>query len=738
MSRLPNDDGPKLREETDFEEFYPNLSKETLIPLILPGISNEVDNGDDDQNNDNKQRLNEDNNNGHREHIKQLIVNGTVRLERINLPSHNYNFKKCKISIAQLNQRNQNPNLRIDKRSRRVVLPAKFEKNKTPYFTKFHVGTELEEKDHKLISSLCQISSNLHDFKTEYDMDEQDELYLNYLNTEHCRGKMQHHEFEIVMSVLETEWHHLEKKIPPRSVSSNVSEADHQSSTARVHFDLYGSDDGTGTSLDQKCAVCAGADSDSSNVIVFCDGCDVAVHQECYGVVFIPEGQWLCRRCLVSKNRKVNCLFCPSHTGAFKQSDTGSWSHVVCGLWIPELFFANIHYMEPIEGIDHINKSRWKLLCYICKQKMGACIQCTQRNCFAAFHVTCAKRAGLYMDFGGSSIAEIATNQFYRPHMLQSFCDKHSPPDWHDCSEGILKTRRYFADTNDAERPNGTLDNASVTSTTVSKNKWKTNRGTPIAPNIFAEKIRQILIFFQIPGAPQAAYHICKYWSMKRELKRGAPLVRRFDPSSYNMLDAQQLKERFQVTNVLLEDLARLQNLCDLVKKRTIISNNKRAAKRDTRKRIECADGYMIQSLILDKFLNSSHFSALQRAISDEGSLSGLQQLKNYRCKDLDTLRKDLYELFDSLENSSKSTRALSTNLRKAKDYLDDLIKSYNGFSVNEMLHKDFYINKKDILKSKERKWKATYFQEVEGVSDVEEFSENDNKTLKREFLDKR
>lgn len=43
---------------------------------------------------------------------------------------------------------------------------------------------------------------------------------------------------------------------------------------------------------DALCAVCGGGDSDkdSGNEIVFCERCDVAVHQKCYAVDVIPAG----------------------------------------------------------------------------------------------------------------------------------------------------------------------------------------------------------------------------------------------------------------------------------------------------------------------------------------------------------------------------------------------------------------------------------------------------------------
>lgn len=150
--------------------------------------------------------------------------------------------------------------------------------------------------------------------RVEYDMDEQDDKWLEAYNE--VRKSAGHQAitreiFEITITKIEKEWHALEKRIPKPNPKPPQTHRPRSSSAAAVNGEPQ-----AGEEQDSKCAICDDGDCENTNAIVFCDGCDLAVHQECYGVPFIPEGQWLCRKCQligrgipVSNFKVLNCKY---------------------------------------------------------------------------------------------------------------------------------------------------------------------------------------------------------------------------------------------------------------------------------------------------------------------------------------------------------------------------------------------------------------------------------------------
>ncbi|XP_030112211.4 protein AF-17 [Taeniopygia guttata] len=152
------------------------------------------------------------------------------------------------------------------------------------------------------------------------------------------------------------------------------------------------------------CCVCSDERGWAENPLVYCDGhgCNVAVHQACYGIVQVPTGPWFCRKCESQERAaRVRCELCPHKDGALKRTDNGGWAHVVCALYIPEVQFANVLTMEPIV-LQYVPHDRFNKTCYICEEQgreskaaSGACMACNRHGCRQAFHVTCAQMAGL-------------------------------------------------------------------------------------------------------------------------------------------------------------------------------------------------------------------------------------------------------------------------------------------------------------------------------------------------------
>lgn len=302
-----------------------------------------------------------------------------------------------------------------------------------------------------------------------------------------------------------------------------ISEAEFERIMDRLEKESYlESDRGSGLVVDEDavCAICDDGECSNANVILFCDLCDLAVHQDCYGVPYIPEGQWLCRRCLKSPMRNVECCLCPNLGGAFKQTDDNRWAHVICALWIPEVCFANTVFLEPIDNINQIPTARWKLRCYICKEeKRGACIQCHKPSCYRSFHVTCCRQAGLYMKISSCKYPS-ADGGSYMDVKKEAFCHRHTPPGGggmydEDAKKEIRKTRKRLA----VQRREFQAQDTAV----VKVDEDKLMKMTSIIGHRGRSKHRDIKL--------DCIKRIHNYWQLKRHARSGVPLLRRLQLS---------------------------------------------------------------------------------------------------------------------------------------------------------------------------------------------------------------
>lgn len=73
---------------------------------------------------------------------------------------------------------------------------------------------------------------------------------------------------------------------------------------------------------------------------------------------------------------------------------------------------------DDLEGIDtsHVPSKRWLSTCCVCKSNGGACVDCTEIGCKASFHVSCALKKDLALEFRKSRNGAIVI----------SFCPEHT------------------------------------------------------------------------------------------------------------------------------------------------------------------------------------------------------------------------------------------------------------------------------------------------------------------------
>uniref|UniRef100_A0A8C4X8Z7 Jade family PHD finger 2 n=1 Tax=Erpetoichthys calabaricus TaxID=27687 RepID=A0A8C4X8Z7_ERPCA len=312
-------------------------------------------------------------------------------------------------------------------------------------------------------------------------------------------------------------------------------------------------EEGLGIEYDEDvvCDVCRSPEGEDGNEMVFCDKCNICVHQACYGILKVPLGNWLCRTCALGVQPK--CLLCPKRGGALKPTRSGTkWIHVSCALWIPEVSIGCPEKMEPITKLSHIPQNRWALVCSLCKEHTGTCIQCSMPSCVVAFHVTCAFDHGLEMR------TILAENDEVR---FKSYCLEHSS----NCGSGNSKGDRSesrLQPTGGASELNGLqaapdkVDKSELEKASQRKQKLQELEEEfyrLVNPSDVAENL----------GLPDSHVDfVYQFWKLKRKSNFNQPLLAPKRDEVDNLAQQEQdvLYRRLKLFTHLRQDLERVNN----------------------------------------------------------------------------------------------------------------------------------------------------------------------------------
>ncbi|XP_045686896.1 protein Jade-1 [Phyllostomus hastatus] len=326
-------------------------------------------------------------------------------------------------------------------------------------------------------------------------------------------------------------------------------------------------EEGLGIEYDEDvvCDVCQSPDGEDGNEMVFCDKCNICVHQACYGILKVPEGSWLCRTCALGVRPK--CLLCPKKGGAMKPTRSGTkWVHVSCALWIPEVSIGSPEKMEPITKVSHIPSSRWALVCSLCNEKCGASIQCSVKNCRTAFHVTCAFDQGLEMK---TILAENDEVKF------KSYCPKHSAHRKAEESLGEGAAQENGGPEcppRSALEPFASLEQNQEEAHRVSVRKQKLQQ----LEDEFYTFVNLLDVARALRLPEEVVDFLYQYWKLKRKVNFNKPLITPKKDEEDNLAKREQdvLFRRLQLFTHLRQDLERVRNLTYMVTRREKIKRS--------------------------------------------------------------------------------------------------------------------------------------------------------------------
>jgi hypothetical protein len=185
----------------------------------------------------------------------------------------------------------------------------------------------------------------------------------------------------------------------------------------------------SGDADDSVCCICFGAESTEVNPIVFCEGCNIAVHKYCYGVLYLSEEDWYCRKCeSPMRNSAVTCQFCPIKDGAMKRTSDGAWAHSFCALWHPKIALRDasttpiikVPARSRVKAASSIGNAGPSISCSVCHETQTPLKKCQHPGCMRHYHPMCAWYDGNFVD-----VYDSARKQYELE--MNIFCPDHVP-----------------------------------------------------------------------------------------------------------------------------------------------------------------------------------------------------------------------------------------------------------------------------------------------------------------------
>jgi len=168
-----------------------------------------------------------------------------------------------------------------------------------------------------------------------------------------------------------------------------------------------------------RCAFCQGRETEE-DALVYCGRCKLCVHQGCYHITTLPEGEWYCEPCtdildVQSKGRATNgsrrkkgnssssssrnnphCCVCSNRDDlALKRAagKPGHYIHLSCASFVTGPEFECVLTASPVSKVDSIPDVWYQQKCMFCRA-WGATVQCQYKKCVRCYHVPCGLREG--------------------------------------------------------------------------------------------------------------------------------------------------------------------------------------------------------------------------------------------------------------------------------------------------------------------------------------------------------